>query len=58
MMDEENRSVSENGVENFKMAERTSMFTTTVRTALQNLMLTQNESRHCLWKSDDSKFEF
>ena len=50
-MDEGERSVSENGAENFKMIERTSMITITLFcTELQKRVLMQHEPRNQFWK--------
>jgi hypothetical protein len=56
-MDEGKGSVAENGAENFKMAEGTSMFTTAlVRHSTSGTVVMQHELQDCFWKTDDSKF--
>jgi len=49
-MDEEERIVSEIGTENFKMAERASMFTTALFSrALQKRVWTPHERQEWFW---------
>jgi len=56
-MDEGERIVSEIGAENFKMAERASMFMRALFSrSLQKRVWTPHERQEWFWKTDDSKF--